>query len=84
MQTGGYLIAIDEANFGLDFVAAYKRDCDRDTRSDVDVDRTATLEKVFRRSGANFGAFLSMPRTEYETGGLLSLWQESPITDGDT
>lgn len=57
VRNGGYLIAIDEANFDLDFVAAYKRGCD----SALDTNRTeTTIEKVFRKDGANFGTFLSM------------------------
>ncbi|GAB1309805.1 hypothetical protein MFIFM68171_00015 [Madurella fahalii] len=73
VHKSGYFIAIDEANFGLDFVAAYKRDCDRGFDDIINMNRTGTtLEKTFRKDGANFGAFLSLPFTEYEYGWLVS------------
>lgn len=68
VRKDGYLIAIDEANFGLDFVAAYKRDCDRGFGNTTDVDSAGTIEKVFRKDGANFGVFLSRRYTSYEYG----------------
>ncbi len=61
VRKGGYLIAIDEASFGLDFAAAYKRDCDRGFQDPRGANRAATpIEKVFRKDGRNFGTFLSM------------------------
>ena len=61
VRKGGYLIAIDEADFGLDFAAAYKRDCDRGSQNPREANRAATpIEKVFRKDGRNFGTFLSM------------------------
>lgn len=71
VRNDGYLLAIDEAGLGLDFVTAYKRDCDRGFRDEDDVHRGQTMEKVFRKDGANFGAYVSMPHTEYELGELL-------------
>ncbi|KAK4097171.1 hypothetical protein N658DRAFT_569498 [Parathielavia hyrcaniae] len=67
---GGYMIAIDEADFGLDFAAAYKRDCDRGSQDPHEASRVATpIEKMFRKDGRNFGTFLSMAH-----GGEDSAW----------
>ncbi|KAG7284820.1 hypothetical protein NEMBOFW57_009435 [Staphylotrichum longicolle] len=62
VRKGGYMIAIDEARFGLDFAAAYKRDCDRGMAQDPrEANRASTpIEKMFRKDGRNFGTFLSM------------------------
>ena len=62
VSKGGYFIAIDEADFGLDFAGAYKRDCDRpEAQNPREANGAATpIEKVFRKDGRNFGTYLSM------------------------
>jgi hypothetical protein len=64
VRNGGSLIAIDEADFDLDLVAAYKRDCD----SALDTNLTETTIEVFRKDGANFGTFLTMASAEEDYG----------------
>jgi hypothetical protein len=73
VQKGGYLIAIDELNFGLDFVATYKSDCDRGFHNHRDSNHTELdIERVFRKDGANFGTFLSKAHTEEDYGEYCS------------
>ncbi|EAQ93021.1 predicted protein [Chaetomium globosum CBS 148.51] len=62
VRKGGYMIAMDEADFNLNFAAAYKRDCDRPlSQNPGEANHAATpIEKVFRKDGRNFGTFLSM------------------------
>ncbi len=61
VRKGGYLIAIDEAEFDLEFAAAYKRDCDRGwSQEPREANQVFTpVEKLFRKDGRNFGTFLS-------------------------
>ena len=62
VHKGVYSIAIDEAEFGLDFAAAHKRDCDGGwSQNPREANRALTpINKVFRKNGRNFGTFLSM------------------------
>jgi hypothetical protein len=69
VEKSGYFIAVDESQFGLDFVEAYKRDCDRGYRSWADRGgMEPNLERVFRKDGANFGTFLSMAHSGKDYG----------------
>lgn len=69
VEKNGYFIAIDETQFGLDLVEAYKRDCDRGYRSLADERHMEpNLERVFRKNGANFGTFLSMAHSAEDYG----------------
>lgn len=83
VRKDGYLLAIDEAESGLDFVAAYKRDCDRASHDEDDVRRAQTIETAFRKDGANFGAYVSMPHTEYELGWLVFSGERHADHDAD-
>ncbi|KAK0634003.1 hypothetical protein B0T14DRAFT_534019 [Immersiella caudata] len=72
VQKGGYLIAVDEENFGLDFVDAYKRYCDRGFRDMCNRDYSEdNVERVFRKEGVNFGTFLSKAYTREDYGWLV-------------
>jgi len=60
VKSGGYFIAMDSENFDLDFVKAYKRDCEGEGNK--------AHELIFRKGGNKFGAYVSFPDTEYEFG----------------
>ncbi|KAH6618406.1 hypothetical protein B0J18DRAFT_278437 [Chaetomium sp. MPI-SDFR-AT-0129] len=79
VRKGGYLVAADEANFGLDFVAAYKRDCESGFLNSHDRYNTFPIEKLFRKNGENFGAFLGMAYAEeYDYGWLVFSGEQHP------
>ncbi|KAK4139103.1 uncharacterized protein C8A04DRAFT_16156 [Dichotomopilus funicola] len=79
VRKGGYLVAADEAGFGLDFVAAYKRDCESGFLNSHDRYNTFPIERVFRKNGANFGAFLGMAYAEeYDYGWLVFSGEQHP------
>jgi hypothetical protein len=54
-------MAVDAEEWGLDFLRAYKRECEDDEEK--------TVERVFENGeGERFGAYVRMPNTEYEFG----------------
>lgn len=59
-KSHGYFIAMDSENFDLDFVKAYKRDCEGEGNK--------AHEVIFAKGGNKFGAYVSFPYTEYEFG----------------
>lgn len=65
VRKGGYFIALDAADFDVEFVKAYKRDCDKESDKPV--------EMVFCKGGERFGAFVDHTRVEYELGKSFSL-----------
>lgn len=70
VQKSGYFIAVDEANFGLDLVAAYKRDCERVIDWVTNVSHDRTIEKMLRKDDMDIGTYLSMAYTGDESGKL--------------
>lgn len=70
VNSNGYLALVDAEEWGLDFLQAYKRDCEN-----VVIDEEySPVERVFEKpNGQRLGAYVRMPGGEYEFGELLAL-----------
>ncbi|GAB1312340.1 hypothetical protein MFIFM68171_02550 [Madurella fahalii] len=76
----GYFAVLDAEEWGLDFLRAYKRDC-----NDAVIDEEFTpVERVFEKvDGKRVGAYVRMPGGEYEYGWLIFSGKKHARFDAD-
>jgi len=63
VNKGAYFAVIDGEKWGLEFLRAYKQECEGDPRR--------LVERTFESAGQPFGAYVRMPDTEYEFAWLI-------------
>ncbi|KAL2132011.1 hypothetical protein VTI74DRAFT_4317 [Chaetomium olivicolor] len=67
VREGAYFVAVDVEDWGLDFIRAFKWECEEDGN--------LLVERVFERreGGYRFGAYVRHPYTEYEFGEFIRM-----------
>jgi len=79
IKRSGYFTVVDAGRWGLDFLRAFKQECENDPNP--------LVERTFKVEEQAFGAYVRLPHTEYELGRLILAPNTGPpeiqhLTDG--